>query len=332
MSDLDSALLEVIGARCGRRDLAFARRPESVTGGYWAEIFFFSLAAPPRGFAGELVLRRMPDRPRARVEIAVHRAAAELGFPTPRVRATGSDELLGSAFLIMDRVTGATFAETRGLAERVRRIRAMPRLLAESQARLHALPVEPLVARLRERGVDPAELSVGALLGDLGAQIRALGMRELLEALAWLERTRPCERRVTLCHGDVHPNNLIVDADGSWTLIDWTNARLAEPEFDVAYTAELLELAPVDVPRALRPLVQLGLRRGSRQFQSAYAAVVELDPRRVRWYQALYRLQILVRVEADRAALPGARPFPSAHPWRQIAPLAAARLRAAVLR
>jgi aminoglycoside phosphotransferase (APT) family kinase protein len=332
VSELDRALLAVIGERAGRHDLEFAQRPQSVTGGYSAEVFFFSLAAPPRGFGGELVLRRMRVTPRAPVEIAVQRAVSELGFPAPRVRAAGLDELLGRPYLVMDRVTGTTFAELRGVRSRWRSVRVTPQLLADAQTRLHALPVEPFTARLRERGVDSAELSTDSLLGDLRAQIHSLGTGELARALAWLDRTRPRERRTVLCHGDVHPNNLIVGDDGSWSLIDWTNARLAEPEFDVAFTAELLELAPVDAPRALRPLVQFWLRRASRRFQASYAAGAELDSRRVTWYQALYRLQLLVRIAASRAALPGMPTLPSEHPWRAIAPLAAARLRAAVLR
>jgi aminoglycoside phosphotransferase (APT) family kinase protein len=332
MADLERALLAVIAARTGRAELAFARRPESLGGGYWAEISAFSLAAPPRGFGGELILRRMPASPRTRIETAVHAAAAELGFPTPRVRAAGGDdEALGRAFLIMDRATGTTFAEVSPVGARLRRVRVLPRLLAEAQVRLHALPLEPLLERLAKHSLEPAALSVGALLGDLGGQIRALGSRELVQALDWLERTRPAERRLTLCHCDVHPNNLIVDGDGAWTLIDWTNARLAEPELDVAFTAELLELAPVAAPRALRGLVRLALGRASRSFRAAYAARAPLDRARVAWYQALYRLQLLVRVEAARAALPNAPPFPSAHPWRLVEPFAAARLRAAML-
>jgi aminoglycoside phosphotransferase (APT) family kinase protein len=329
MPELERALLAVIGARVDGAELEFARRPESLGGGYWAEISAFSLAAAPRGFAGELILRRMPPSPRTRIEIAVHSAVAELGYPTPRVRAFGgADEPLGRAFLIMDRADGTTLDQVSRAPERLRRIRVLPRLLAEAQVRLHALPVEPLAERLAKHGLAPADLSVAALLGDLGAQIRALGSRELRQAHAWLERTRPSERRLALCHCDVHPNNLIVAADGSWTLIDWTNARLAEPELDVAFSAELIELAPL----AVRRVVRLWLRQASRSFQSRYRAHAPLDATRVAWYQTLYRLQLLVRVEASRAALPDAPPFPSAHPWRLVEPFAAARLRAAMSR
>ncbi|HKC51428.1 MAG TPA: phosphotransferase [Myxococcota bacterium] len=333
MSPLERALLAIIASRSGCAELAYARRPESLAGGYWAEISAFSLAAAPRGFAGELILRRMPSSPRTRIEIAVHTAAYELGFPTPRVRAFGgADEALGRSFVIMDRAGGTTLDQVQGARERVGRIRVLPRLLAEAQVRLHALPVEPLVERLAKHGLAPADLSTGALLADLGAQIRALAKRDLTRAHEWLERTRPGERRLALCHCDVHPNNLLVAEDGTWTLIDWTNARLAEPELDVAFSAELLELAPLAVPRGLRRLVQLGLRSASRSFQLRYLASAPLDAERLAWYQALYRLQLLVRIEAARAALPDAPPFSSAHPWRLVEPFAAARLRAAMLR
>ncbi|HXZ83891.1 MAG TPA: hypothetical protein VEI82_00240 [Myxococcota bacterium] len=111
MGDLESGLLEVISARCGRRDLEYAKRPTPLGGGYWAEIFAFELRDPPRGFGGELILRRMPDPERARRETAVQTALAELGFPTPRVRATGgAGEALNRAFSIMDRAARAPSA------------------------------------------------------------------------------------------------------------------------------------------------------------------------------------------------------------------------------
>src|SRR5258706_7295609 len=149
LSPLERALLAVIASRSGCAELAYARRPESLAGGYWAEISAFSLAAAPRGFAGELILRRMPSSPRTRIEIAVHTAAYELGFPTPRVRAFGgADEALGRSFVIMDRAGRTTLDQVQGARERVGRIRVLPRLLAQAHGRLHALSEEPLVERL----------------------------------------------------------------------------------------------------------------------------------------------------------------------------------------
>ena len=76
-------------------------------GGFWAELFAFSLANPPAGWPAELVARLMPDPGSARKETIVQRAVAAAGFPTPIVRAAGSpDDGLGLAFMVMDRAPG----------------------------------------------------------------------------------------------------------------------------------------------------------------------------------------------------------------------------------
>jgi aminoglycoside phosphotransferase (APT) family kinase protein len=334
MGDLESGLLDVIAARSGQTGLAFARRPTPLGGGYWAEIFAFELRDPPRGFRGELILRRMPDAVRARRETAVQTAVAELGFPTPRVRAAGGEgEPLALAFSIMDRVAGTTLDETRGLGARVRRIAALGRLLGEAQSRLHALPAASIAARLAQRGVEPAELSLDALLDDLARLVRGTGSRELADALSWVAERRPSGGELgerVLCHGDVHPNNLLVAADGSWALIDWTNARFAHPELDVAFTSELLELRPLHTPPGTGALAGLVLRELARRARAAYTGPLPLDRARLAWYRALYRLQLLARVEAAAAALPDAPFMPATHPYRGMAPRARARLRAAM--
>ena len=51
-----------------------------------------------------------------------------------------------------------------------------------------------------------------------------------------------------VCHGDLHPFNLLVDGDRVM-LIDWTNSRIADPTFDLAFTHLMLTEMPVDVPK-----------------------------------------------------------------------------------
>src|SRR5436305_16208 len=76
-------------------------------GGFWAELFSFSLANPPASWPAELVARLMPDPGAARKETIVQRAVAAAGFPTPLVRAAGGpDGGLGRAFMVMDRAPG----------------------------------------------------------------------------------------------------------------------------------------------------------------------------------------------------------------------------------
>ena len=91
-------------------------------GGFWAELFSFSLANPPANWPAELVARLMPDPGSARKETIVQRAVAAAGFPTPLVRAAGGpDDGLGLAFMVMDRAPGGpALAGLDGLSPAVR--------------------------------------------------------------------------------------------------------------------------------------------------------------------------------------------------------------------
>ena len=67
--------------------------------------------------------------------------------------------------------------------------------------------------------------------------------------LDWLVAHRPPERaRPVICHGDLHPGNLLVEGDRLTGVLDYTVTTLAEPALDVGYTAMSLHIAPIDAP------------------------------------------------------------------------------------
>ena len=102
-TDIAGRLIGVLRSATGTPGLEYERRPEPMQGGFWAELFSFSLANPPDGWPAELVARLMPDPGTARKETIVQRAVAAAGFPTPFVRASGGPEGgLGLAFMVMD--------------------------------------------------------------------------------------------------------------------------------------------------------------------------------------------------------------------------------------
>jgi aminoglycoside phosphotransferase (APT) family kinase protein len=326
VAELDDALLAFLETQSGRRPLRFDRPPRRLSGGFWAEISAFSLADAPSHFAGELILRRVPDPRRGRIEAAVQGALAELGFPSPRVCASGGpDDGLGRAFLIMDRARGRSLERSRSRREAVRRSLAYPRVCAEVMLRLHATPLEPVMARLSAAGIDTRELSLDFVLAQMAELARAVGDPELSRSLERLERTRPAERTRVLCHCDVNPNNVLVADDGSWSLIDWTDARLGEPELDVGGAAEMFTLVGLTVPRLLRrPLEWFG-RWAAGRMLSTYSARAPFSLERARWYQSLARTRLLLQIEASRRGLAGRPPPPAL--W-----LAGERLARALLR
>jgi spectinomycin phosphotransferase len=84
-------------------------------------------------------------------------------------------------------------------------------------------------ARARWIGVDSVEGDVAALWQDQHAEIGALVER--LETLG--RRLRAARPSLVLCHGDVHHNNVLIDTDDRFWMIDWDDTRLAPKECDL---------------------------------------------------------------------------------------------------
>ncbi|MDQ3701162.1 MAG: aminoglycoside phosphotransferase family protein [Chloroflexota bacterium] len=126
------------------------------------------------------------------------------------------------------------------------------RRLGEALRRIHAtrLP-EPIAARIprdtfaptwrtalrryqerseRERFADPVAVELATLLRAERERIREL-IRRTDELAATLNAATPL---VTLCHGDWHPGNALLGADGSLHVVDWDTLVFAPRERDLS--------------------------------------------------------------------------------------------------
>ena len=321
-------LLAKLRSVTGLRDLAYSRPPVNLTGGFWAELLAFSLAEPPPGWPHELVARLMPEPFTARKEIVIQRSVAGAGFPTPAVRAAGGpDEGLGRAFMIMDRAPGTPLLSGLTGASALTRGRALlgeiPELLATTMARLHALDPEPVRTELE---------AVGAVITSVGGILRINrqlaidnGRPDLAEAAQWLLDHPAPARPDVICHGDLHPFNLLIDGD-QVTLLDWSVSLLGPRAFDVSYTVLMLSEAPLRVPGWTRPLVRWLGRRVARRFVRGYerCAGVTLDPAEIRWHQAVTCVRALAEVSGWEHA--GEQEAHADHPWLALRPAFAARI------
>jgi len=321
-------LLAQLRLATGRRDLAYSRPPVPLTGGFWAELLAFSLADPPPGWPHDLVARLMPEPFTARKEIVIQRCVAAAGFPTPAVRAAGGpDDGLGRAFMIMDRAPGTPLLSGLTGASALAGGRALfgeiPELLASTMARLHALDLEPVRSELDGAGV--VITSVGDMLRINRQLATENGRPDLAEAAQWLLDHPAPPAPDVICHGDLHPFNLLIDGDRV-TLLDWSVALLAPREFDVSYTVLMLSEAPLRVPGWARPLVRWLGRRVARRFVRGYerCAGVTLDPAEVSWHQAVTCVRALVEVSGWEHA--GEQEAHADHPWLGLRPALAARI------
>lgn len=327
---LPGQLLDLLRTLTGSPALEYARAPERLTGGFWAELLAFSLASPPHGWAGELVARLMPDPVTAQKEIVIQAAVAAAGFPTPAVRASGTQDAgLGRAFMIMDRASGrpllsgldgiAAFA--RGLAL----LRRIPDSLAATMTKLHSLDPGPVRSQLGSAG--HVGTSVGSLAQALRETAARHGRTDLSDAAGWLIAHPPLPAADVICHGDLHPFNLLVDGD-QMTLLDWSSALVGPRAYDVAFTSVLLSDPPLAVPGLLRPLVRLLGRRLASRFIRSYQHHSEAttDAQELQWHQALVCVRALTEVSGW--VHEGQLHAHAGHPWLVCAPALAARLTA----
>jgi len=316
-ADLDDRLLRVIGDAAGLPGVAYARPPESLTGGFWAELLAFSLADPPPGWPRELVVRLMPDASVARKETIVQAAVAAAGFPTPAVRASGGPGCgLGRAFMVMDKAPGARLLSDLGGAAAViaipRLARQLPDALASTMAELHALDPGPVRDQLGQAGV--AGVTIREMLEILAEMAAGCQRGDLAAAASWLiNHPLPWSPEV-ICHGDLHPFNVLA-AGRQITVLDWSTAVLAPRAYDVAFTSLMLSEPPLVASGPILHLARLAGRQLARRFVRHYRvrAGVVVREADVSWHQALVCLRALTEVAGwvrdgdlgDRAG----------HPW-----------------
>lgn len=308
---ISGALLGHLRRVLDRAELAFAEPPVRIRGGFDTAIYGFRLAAASGPLSAPLVLRLFryeQGSAQARFEGAVHAAVAALGYPAPRVLAMGEVESeLGRAFLVLERVPGRRMLDP---ILHPRSLRA-PEVLADAQARLHALDATAFEREIAAAGVAPSRLALEAELAELAGGIERLSLDGLGGGLRWLVRRRPAVRERAICHGDFHPLNVLVENGDLSGVVDWARVRICDPAYDVGVTLALLRVGPVELPTLLAPALQAGRRALIAVYRRAYARHRPLDEEAVRWFEALRHLVILLEASEHRLADAGAILRPS---------------------
>jgi aminoglycoside phosphotransferase (APT) family kinase protein len=288
---LASELLAELGPVIGGGDLSYAEPLARLSGGFFTENYGFRLAGAPPPWDGRLVVRLFPvvvDDDAVRREAVVQRELAAVGFPTPAVLHFNADAHVdGRRYFVMERMPGAPLMGGIRFGALLRDgPRLLPRLVhvtAEVQAELHGLDPAPVTAAL-----GGTSLSIDRWFAELERLIDR-GGDGFATGLAWLVEHRPVEpSRPTLCHGDLHPGNILVGEDGKVTaVLDWTVATLAEPALDVGFTTMALSLAPVDIPRPFQKVVARFGRGIANRYVRAYRARTAADLSTQPYYEAL---------------------------------------------
>jgi uncharacterized protein (TIGR02172 family) len=172
-------------------------------------------------------------------EAHISRIAYETGFNTPA--AGDVIEVEGRQGILFERVDGiAMLAE---MSAKPWTLIRSARIMAEQQALMH----EKVVAKLptQQQHLEQSILSANALSSE--------------QKEAAINKMQQLPTGNKLCHGDFHPDNIILSTKGAVT-IDWTTASQGNPLADVARTSLILQLGdlPPGTPTMTRLLVTAG--------------------------------------------------------------------------
>lgn len=190
----------------------------------------------------------------------------------------------------------------RALAKLPSLARRLPVTLATVLAELHRLDPTPI-----EHGLDTAGIArpgLDTMLESLRTAADALARPDLATAAAWLQAHRPEAELVVMCHGDMHPFNLLVDDRGATTVLDWSAATLAPGTENLGFTPLVVGSPPLIVPRTLRPVIAAAGRALSHRFIRAYERATgrPVDRASLAWHQGLVCVRAVVEVAGWVAA------------------------------
>lgn len=237
--------------------------------------------------ATALKLSRWPDgQPSLETESTALSAARAAGIRVPAPRGFVSHD--GRPGLLLERLDGNDLLSI--VEKQPWRVWEFGRLTG----RLHA-----------ELGETPAP----AGLRDLRAALRGA----IAESSAIPERARPRVLAVLdalpdgdrLCHGDFHPGNIILTAEGP-VIIDFPNAVSGDPAADFARTAILLEAGevPPDTSPWGRVLVRAGRKLMLLAYRTGYRSAAPVDAETLaRWRVVIIAHRLTERVPEERVRL-----------------------------
>jgi aminoglycoside phosphotransferase (APT) family kinase protein len=291
MAVLADELLVELRPVVGRGELAYAEAPTVLSGGFFTENHAFRLADASSPWSGSMVVRLFPlvvSDDAVRREAVVQRELAAAGFPTPCVTHFDLQARIdGRRYFVMERMAGKPLMggirASMLLRDGPGLLRRLTRVTADRQADLHAIDPAPVVEAL-----DGTPATVERWFEHLQRLIDGGGVG-FAAGLNWLIANRPVERgQRVVCHGDLHPGNILVDGDGAVTgVLDWTVATIAEPSLDVGFTTMAFSLAPVDAPRPVQRIVARCGRGIARSYVRAYVARTGADVAARPYYEAL---------------------------------------------
>lgn len=286
---ISDKLIAYLREKLKNPNIEFCSPMTQLQGGYQTTIYRFQLKGVGDEYSQFLVLRIYPDFYGSQIalwESTVQNALAGAGCPVAKVHFVCTDiSILGGAFFVMDFIPGQPlmFAAPE----------TVPGILAKTHAELHKIDPTRLIRALKERGVDEYGCSLNARFDWLKNKAGELSWTR--EGVNWLLDNRPPEpERLSVCHGDFHALNILVN-DGVVTgVLDWAGFVIADPVFDVANTIVLTTIPARYLLGPMEGFSSVDWDLAAELYLAAYQRHQVLDRTNLDYYRARRCLQALI--------------------------------------
>jgi aminoglycoside phosphotransferase (APT) family kinase protein len=168
-------------------------------------------------------------------------------------------------------------------------IETIPDMLADIHVTLHGIDPGPLIKSLNEQGFDENRYLFNTVFDAVAELPKELSW--IRDAAEWMVENRPPEPgRLAICHGDFHPNNILIQNGQVTGVLDW-HLTIADPAFDIAYTIQVLT---VHSKAAIPDSEWASLEMVSRLYLDAYRAQIPLDSAKLDYYRVVNSLRTLI--------------------------------------
>lgn len=240
-----SSLQDFLGRTWPERAGAEVADLHEISAGWESDVYAFDLIHD--GERDRLVLRIYPGEDawnKSAREFEAIRRLHGVGYPVPEVYLLArTSSPYGKPFIIMERVDGhgmwhETFHGPE--AQQQERMELFCRLFVQ----LHSLDWRALTDDDLPGTAGPYG-AIDRYLGLIWGFCERFGQPGYLVLMDWLSAHRDamaCERPAPI-HWDFHPENMMLRADGSAVVIDWTQFEISDPRFDLAWTMMLVGCA-----------------------------------------------------------------------------------------
>jgi aminoglycoside phosphotransferase (APT) family kinase protein len=187
----------------------------------------------------------------------------------------------------MQRMPGISLLDTL-MADPAGTAEMASKALGSTQARIHALDANDMIVALEHSGISARSYTPFSRVDDLARLADASGNPVITALAKWLSDNRPADPvKLSLCHGDFHPGNILME-DGHVTgVIDWGNFAIGHADYDVAITRFLLSIGPIEDSPVPGEQIEELVRKIVLGYDAAYAEIRTVNESLIDYFTAL---------------------------------------------